>query len=167
MTPEPSRWHRAPTWHALIIGALQIVGPTVVGWPALSLWRVFLWDDLCLAGSSWVRIGWARTEGNEDSAERSIAIACHAFLDRVTISALLAALLVMMPWWPDGESFGSAVERDFRWREFGAVAAMTLCLRLTQWPAWRRADRSGDLPDIDAIRDGSQLLTRFWVANLA
>ena len=100
-------------------------------------------------------------------APRGTAVVGHAFLDVVTIAALVTVLMVMLPW-HDGEIFfGPAWERSFGSREFNLVAIMTLCLTLMQWPAWWRADRSGNLPDIDAIRDGSGLLTRFLVANFA
>jgi hypothetical protein len=166
MTPAPSRWRKPQTWHALILAAVQVGGLTLFGWSALSLWLVFLWDDLCLAKSTWVRTAWARTKANEGWLERGIAIFGHAMLDLVTIAALVAILIVMMPW-PDGETFGPVWERNFGLREFGIGAITALSLTLIQWPAWWRADRSGELPDIDAIRGDSRLLTRYWVGNVA
>ena len=164
--PAPSRWRKPQTWHSLILAAVQIAGITLFNWSVLSLWFVFLFDDLCLAASSWVRTCWARTKANEGWLERSIAIAGHAALDLVTLAALASILIVMMPW-PDGVTFGPAWQNNFNPREFANGAVTAAALTLIQWPAWWRADRSGELAGIDAVRGGSRLLTRYWVANVA
>ena len=126
---------------------------------------MFLWDDLSLATSSWVRIAWARTQANEDWRERGLAVAGHALIDLVTITGLATGLMVMTHW-PDDASFGS------EWKNFadsGEILGVLTALGCTllQWPAWWRADRSGKLASIDTIRADSGLLTRFWVANVA
>ena len=59
----------------------------------------------------------------------------------MTISALLAALLVMMPWWPDGESFGidvqpSIIERLKELAEANNITNLTATPGdATEWPA--------------------------------
>ena len=70
MPPTLSRWRKPQTWHALVLAAVQIGGLTLFGWSALSLWLVFLWDDLCLAMSSWVRTAWARTKAGAHARTR-------------------------------------------------------------------------------------------------
>lgn len=153
------------TWHALMVAAVQIAGLTLWGWPALSMWLIFLWDDLGLAASSWARTAWAHTKAHEGWLERGTAVVGHAIIDSVTIVGLAAGLIVMTPW-PDGETFGHACARYLGSGELiGVITA--LGFTLMQWPAWWRADRSGELADIDQIRDRSGLLMRYRVANIA
>lgn len=137
---------------ALALGAAELVGLFALGWAPATILLVLLADDLWCAAGTWLRTGWARTAAGEGLCERAVAIGGHALLDGVTVGALGLCVLLLLP-------EGGLARLDLHGLGLGiGVGALIALLALG---AGFRRDRAGGLPDIDAIRRGSRVLTRF------
>ncbi|MFN9739874.1 MAG: hypothetical protein ACK59R_15305 [Pseudomonadota bacterium] len=137
---------------ALVLCGVELLGLVALGWAPATVLLVLLADDLWCAAGTWLRTGWARTAAGEGVAERAIAIGGHALLDLVTVGALAVSVLLMLP-------EGGLARLDLAGIGMGVGAGAVIALA-TLAAAFRR-DRAGGLPDIDTIRRGSRVLTRF------
>jgi hypothetical protein len=137
---------------ALALGGVELLGLFVFGWSPATVLLVLLADDLWCAVGTWVRTAWARTVAGEGAGERAIAIGGHLLLDLLTVGALAVSVLLMLP-----EGGLARIDLHGLGMGIGAGAAIALVALAAGIPA----DRAGALADIDAIRRGSRVLTRF------
>lgn len=137
---------------ALLLGGVELLGLFALGWAPATVLVVLLADDLWCATGTWLRTGWARTAAGEGIGERAIAIAGHALLDLVTVGALAVSVLLMLP-----EGGLARLDLHGLGLGIGAGALIALLALAAGFPR----DRAGGLPDIDAIRRESRVLTRF------
>jgi hypothetical protein len=137
---------------ALVLGGVELLGLFALGWSPATVLLVLLADDLWCAVGTWLRTGWACTAAGEGAGERAIAIGGHALLDLVTVGALAASVVMMLP-------EGALAGLDLAGLGLGIGAGAVIAL--VALAAGFRRDRAGGLPDIDAIRRESRVLTRF------
>lgn len=137
---------------ALLLGGIELLGLFALGWAPATVLVVALADDLWCAVGTWLRTGWARTAAGEGIGERAIAIVGHALLDLVTVGALGLSVLLMLP-----EGGLARLDLHGLGPGIGAGALIALAALAVGFPR----DRSGALSDIDAIRRGSRVLSRF------
>lgn len=143
---------------ALALGSVELLGLFVFGWSPATVLLVLLADDLWCAVGTWLRTAWARTAAFEGAGERVIAIGGHVLLDLVTVGALAVSVVLLLP-------EGALARLDLAGLGFGIGTGAVIAL-VTLAAGFRR-DRAGGLPDIDAIRRESRVLTRFLLFSTA
>lgn len=143
---------------ALALGGVELFGLFALGWSPATVLLVLLADDLWCAAGTWLRTGWSRTVAGEGVGERAIAIGGHALLDLVTVGALAASVVMMLPQ-------GALARLDLAGLGLGIGAGAVIAL--VALAAGFRRDRAGGLPTIDAIRRESRVLTRFLLFSAA